>query len=90
MDCGVGLGYISSALLPGEKQGLGLSVAFTYNTDEDDGSRAGVEWSISPGYYYFFSGIGKRGLNLGIGSRIILGERGSGTNPLMFNLGFQF
>ena len=86
-NCGGGLGYISTAMLPGDNHGLGLSIGYTYDTDDNSG---GSEFHIMPGYHYFWNGIGQRGLNLGFGARVTRSEEGSADTGFIFNLGYQF
>ncbi len=88
-NCGIGVGYVSTTLLPGDRQGLGLSLGLTYDTDEDDAG-GGTQGHLTPSYYYFLNGIGRRGLTLGIGPQLTLREGGSGDIGPMINLGFQF
>jgi len=86
-NCGLGLGYISTALMPGTNHGLGLSLGYSYNTDEVSG---GSELHVMPGYHYFFNGVGQRGLNLGFGVRVTRSDEQSNATGLIFNLGYQF
>ena len=88
-NCGVGVGRVSTSFLPGNRQGLGLSLGLTYDTDEGaDGG--GVEWRLTPSYHYFFDGIDRRGLTLGIGPQLVLRDGGSTEVAPMLSLGFQF
>ena len=87
-NCGLGAGYVSTAVLSGNRQGLGLSLGFTYDTDEDNDG--GAQWRLTPSYHFFFSGVDRRGVVLGIGPQLVLRERGSNGVVPMINLGFQF
>jgi len=86
-NCGVGLGYINMSLLPGNNHGLGLSLGYTYDTDDISG---GSEYHVMPGYHYSFSGVGQRGLSLGFSARITRSEQDTADPRLIFNLGYQF
>lgn len=86
-NCGVGLGYINMLLLPGNNHGLGLSLGYTYDTNDISG---GSEYHVMPGYYYFFNGLGQRGLNLGFGGRVTRSDEDAADTGLTFNLGYQF
>jgi len=88
--CGLGFGRISTSAFSNNHHGLGLSVALNYNTDEDIQFESGIQWTLTPSYHYFFSGIDRRGLNIGIGPTVILKD-GQPTDTVgMINLGFQF
>jgi len=86
-NCGLGLGYLNLSLLPGNNHGLGLSIGYTYDTDDISG---GSEYHVMPGYHYFFNGIGRPGLNLGFGARVTRSDEDSADTGLTFNLGYQF
>lgn len=86
-NCGIGLGYLDVSLLPGNQHGLGLSLGYTYDTDDTAG---GSEYHLMPGYHYFFNGIGQRGLTLGIGARVTRSEADSADTGFAFNFGYQF
>jgi len=86
-NCGVGLGYINMLLWPGNKHGLGLSIGYTYDTNDISG---GSEYHVMPGYHYFLNGISQRGLNIGFGAKVTRSEIDSADTDLIFNLGYQF
>ncbi len=95
-NCGVGLGYINTAVLTGNRHGLGIAMALNYNTDEDsparDGTPAGegIVLSLTPSYNFFFKGVERRGINLGFGPRINFRDSGYVKTYWLFNLGYQF
>ena len=89
-NCGVGIGHVSTALLPGNRQGLGLSLGYTYDTGLEEDGPGGSQWRLAPSYHYFFSGIDQRGLTFGIGPQLVMYEGGSTAIGPMINLGFQF
>lgn len=88
-NCGVGLGYISSDVLPGQRQGIGLSVALTRNNLRQTTSSK-IELSLMPNYTYFFSGIDKSGFNLGTGMRFTVGDNLPVESGVTINAGYQF
>lgn len=86
-NCGVGLGYINTSLFPGNNHGLGLSLGYTYDTDDVSG---GSEYHVMPSYHYFFNSVGQSGVNLGFGARITRSNEESTDTGVIFNLGYQF
>lgn len=89
-NCGIGVGLVSSTLLPGDRQGLGLAAGVSYDTDEDNGAGGGTEWHLSPTYNFFFSGIERRGFNLGAGPGWTFRDGETDGAELRLNVGFQF
>lgn len=86
-NCGIGLGYITTSLLAGNNHGLGLSLGYTYDTDDDIG---GYEFHVMPGYHYFFNGVMQHGLNLGLSARSTFKKDNPSATGILFNIGYQF
>jgi len=89
-NCGIGVGWITSALLPGNRQGLGLALGASYDTDEGNSTGGGAEWHFAPTYNFFFNGIDRRGFNLGAGPGWTFRDGKTGGTDLRLNVGFQF
>lgn len=89
-NCGIGFGYISTSMFATSRHGIGLGLDTTYNTFQSQ-----FEMRLRPGYYYFFNGINKSGLNLGVGPSFYYDTVRSNDhyhNPVkvFFNIGYQF
>lgn len=89
-NCGLGLGYVSTAVLPGVRQGLGLSLVGTKNHIFENQSGSNLELTLMPSYYFFFKGIDKSGFNLGTGPMFTYRDGQPIESFVMFNIGFQF
>jgi len=89
-NCGIALGYISTALFNSNKHGFGVNIGLTHNTDTDES-----ETRLIPGYHYFMNGINERGLNLGVDTVLYYDRESSdarddGFSEILFSVGFQF
>jgi len=89
-NCGVGFGYISASLFSNDRHALGLNIGLTHNTDKSQ-----TEVRVRPGYHYFFNGINKPGLNLGVGPIVYYDTDRSNNldsdhGVVFFNIGYQF
>ena len=84
-NCGIGAGVLSTAFLPGDRHGLGLSLGLTYDTDGADE----VQGHVIPTYNYFFGGLASGGFNLGFAPVLTFGDEGADAG-LLLNVGYQF
>ncbi|RXJ74227.1 hypothetical protein CS022_03940 [Veronia nyctiphanis] len=87
-DCGVGAGYLNTALLfPGEgKHAVGVHVGSGYNTVNDDSE---FQVFVAPQYVYYVNGQNKPGAQFG-GSVMLAETDGDIVESLMLNMGYQF
>jgi hypothetical protein len=87
-NCGIGFGYITTALISKTENnhGLGIHIGVTYNEHKNLDE---YEAFISPQYVYFFNGINSSGMNLGVNAWS--GKRdGESDNGFGFQIGRQF
>lgn len=89
-NCGVGVGYVTTSVLSGKRQGLGLSLLATNNTVYKNNDGSNLEVTVIPGYYFFFNGIDRSGFNIGAGANFGFREGQSVETGMTLNVGYQF
>jgi hypothetical protein len=86
VTCGVGVGWLRADIFTrkNSKHALGLNLALDYDQFHSE-----IEPSIRLPYVYFFKGIERRGLNLGLAPLIRWDANGTEFG-VMFEVGYQF
>ncbi|WP_299574475.1 hypothetical protein [uncultured Shewanella sp.] len=91
ITCGVGVGYVRTGLF-GEKgkHGLGINIGIVGTESKIVNGKKNNSAIYGGGisYIYFFNGISKAGLNLGVGGTISL--EGNNDVNAAFQIGYQF
>jgi len=86
LTCGVGIGWLRSDLLTqkNSKHALGFNFALDYDQHDSE-----LEPSVRLPYVYFFKGIDRKGLNLGLAPLVRWDADGTELG-FMLEIGYQF
>ena len=86
LTCGIGVGWLRSDIFTrkNSKHAIGLNLALDYDQYHSE-----IEPSIRLPYVFFFRGIERRGLNLGLAPLVRWDANGTELG-VMFEIGYQF